>query len=200
MRFLLLALLMAPCGCSPSAQDDYFPLAVGNEWVMDNTSVTSDGHRSEGIYHRKIEGVVEKDGRTYFRFRMWQEGAQSEWNSTKLIRKDEKGVYFMDELNGVTAEQVEFLLQLKVGATWNRTTGGKTLSESVVEMQTIKVSDQTYKDCFHIRGADENGIYSEDQWVGPNIGEVKARHGRPGLTFTQTLMEFIPAEVAKGTK
>ena len=68
---------MSLFGLSALAEDDYLPLAVGQEVTWAITIVSRTGEVVDGLAHRKIEGVVEKDGKSYFRSRTWMDGLPS---------------------------------------------------------------------------------------------------------------------------
>ena len=63
---------------------------------MSATSVSATGKVSEGVMHRKLEETVEKNEKTYFRFRTWTEGLPHQNDYSELIRKDDKGYYSID--------------------------------------------------------------------------------------------------------
>ena len=70
MRFLLLTLVTAACGFSALAEDDYFPLHIGDESTMAATLISKDGQVFEGIVRRSIETSVNRDGESLSRERL----------------------------------------------------------------------------------------------------------------------------------
>jgi hypothetical protein len=195
MRFLLLAMMMAVCGCSPSAKEDYVPLAVGDEWTMGATVVSATGHALECIARRQIEGAVERDGKIYFRSRSTMEGMPTKVEITKLVRKDEKGFFSIEEAKKGAVEQTEIVLPLKVGNTWKRTMGSTSVTDTVIGVESVSISGKTYDKCYRIRSVTADNSLTEDFWQAPHVGDVKSviTYGS-GAKITLTLKEFKPGK------
>jgi len=199
MRFLLLALMIALCGCSPSPSpspdDDYCPLALGQEAISTMTIIYPDGKMIEGILRDTIESEVVRDGKTYFRNRELTEGVPNGLNYTELLRKDEKAKYSIDERTRNAVEQIDDLLPFKVGSTWQHTVNGNRLTLSVIEQSKVEVSGKTYDNCFriHVVSADDRTV--EDVWRAPHFGVVKVEvaYGN-GVQMTVALKEFKPGK------
>jgi len=195
MGFVLSILMMALPGSAALAADDYCPLAAGQERTMEVSIVMPDGSVILGTAHRKIEGAATKNGMSYFRRRTWFEGMPFKPGSTKLMRKDEKALYSVDEQTPDSVEQVTLLLPLKVGSTWQRIVRGMAVVNTVVNKEAIEVSGKTYRNCYHIQSTWSDGRYTKDSWEAPNIGTVKEQVAyADGLTFTYTLKEFKPRD------
>jgi hypothetical protein len=195
MRHVSWILMAAWCGCSAIAEDDYFPLNVGQERTMAVTISVPDGSVIEGTAHRKIEGSAEKDGKTYFRCRTWFEGMPFKAGSTKLMRKDEKAVYSIDERVAGAAEQVTAVFPLKVGSTWERIVRGMAVTDAVIQKEAINISGKTYNNCYHIQSTWSGGKFTKDSWAAPNVGTVKEKSTyADGLTFTSILKDFNPGK------
>jgi hypothetical protein len=193
MRCALLAVLMVSFGISVLAADEYWPLAIGQERTMTVAISMPDGGIIEGTAHRKIEGAATKDGTAYFRSRTWFEGMPFKSGSTKLIRKDEKAVYSIDERVPGSVEQVIVVLPLKVGATWQRSVRGMAVMNTVLNKEDIDVLGKTYSNCYHIQSTWSDGRYTKDSWEAPNVGTVREKISyADGLTFTYTLKDFKP--------
>ena len=191
MRYGLWILVLPFLGFSALAGNDYLPLAVGQESTMAVTIAMPDGSVMEGTAHRKIEGNVLKDGKNYFRCRTWFEGMPFKAGSTKLVRKDEKAVYAIDERTAGSVEQTIVVLPLKVGAAWERMVRGMVVTDSVIQREDIDISDKIYKNCYHIQSTWSDGKFRKDSWTAPSVGTVKEQTAyADGLTFTYTLKEF----------
>ena len=191
MRFVLCILIMALYGLSALAESDYFPLHVGDEWTSSTTFVASDGTIVEGIFHRKVEDSIDRQGSRYFRLRSWSEGMPKNWDYTKLMRKNEKAVYSIDERIPDAVEQVEFALPLKVGSSWQWSEGSKTMTDTVKGLEAVEISGRIYKDCFHIQRLSEDGSITEDYWQAPNVGDLRSINVfADGSKITLTLKEF----------
>jgi hypothetical protein len=192
-RFLLLFItpLFVPFSASLCAENnDYLPIGEGADWTMDLKMFQPDGKKLEGTGRRKIEGTVERDGKTYFKSKTWSEGVQP-FSYEKLIRKDESGFYSIDEREPVPAEQTEVVLPLKVGASWETKMEGRTVQNKVVGIETVNIGDKTYEECFHIRMQTDDESYVEDYWEAPKVGSVKSIIRYPnGFKITLTLREF----------
>jgi hypothetical protein len=132
----ILAIGMALCR---GAEDgDYLPIADGLEWIMDLKIVQANGKESEDLAHRKIEGTLERDGKTYFKYKSWNEGDPSASSET-LIRKDESGFYFTSEIEAT--EQPVIVLPLKVGASWKTTMHGATFQNTVLGIEAVVIDN-----------------------------------------------------------
>ena len=210
MRFLLLTLVTAACGFSALAEDDYFPLHIGDESTMAATLISKDGKVFEGIVRRSIETSVNRDGETWFRLRMRAERLPIKMNYTTLVRKDRKAFYCIYEgleslkvtwktdqpLGGMTPnqEQVVFGLPLVKGAVFKHKAGDNTMTCSVLDLETVTLAGETYTNCYHLRRAGADG-YQEDDWQAANIGPVKMTTVEAsGKKFTYTLKEFKPGK------
>ena len=187
----LLTLIISLSAFSSSLRGEYIPIAVGDEWTMSALIVSPSGKASEGVVRRRIDSVAEKDGKTYVRARTWTVGRPKSTESTKLLRKDLNAVYSVDEGVAGSPEQIEVVLPLKAGVTWQQTVGPKTLTHTVIGLENIDVSGKTYENCFHIRTTSTDGSYTEDFWEAPRVGNVKSiiAYGN-GARFTLTLEEF----------
>src|SRR5688572_25686978 len=115
MRYLLLSMIALWLGSSAWAWDEYIPLVIGNEWILAG-KVEAPGRRvSETVFHQRLEGALNKGGKSYFRLRTWTEGLPKNYDSSKLVRKDEGALYSIEDMEKDTPEQVELILPLKVG-------------------------------------------------------------------------------------
>jgi hypothetical protein len=191
MRCAFLILMLATGAFSASAEGEYIPIAIGDEWTMAAAMVSPTGLITKGLVRRRIESAAEKNGKAYVRSRTWTVGMQKMTESTKLLRKDEKAVYSIDESNGDSTEQIEVVLPLKAGVTWQQTVGSKTMTNTVVGLESIEVSGKTYENCYHIRISSADGSYTEDFWEAPRVGDVKSiiAYGN-GAKLTLTIEEF----------
>ena len=86
MHLLHCILIVVVSGFSAFAGDDYFPLHVGDEWVMTFKVVPPNGHVFESTFHQKTTGTTDKDGKSYFRCHRWTSGMPKDLDTTKLIR------------------------------------------------------------------------------------------------------------------
>src|SRR5256712_4435301 len=95
---LLLACWAASVAGATAAEDVYFPLAQGMEWIMDLQVISPKGDTTNGVLHRKIGEAVEHNGKTYFRSHSWLEGGRPfPMDYTKLVRRDAAGFFSIDE-------------------------------------------------------------------------------------------------------
>jgi hypothetical protein len=158
-----------------SAEENvYLPIGEGIEWVMDLKVFTPDGRKLEGTGHRKVQGTIERDGKTYHRSKTWSEGISPDISYTKLCRKDSTGFYMIDERDPNSIEQKEVVLPLKVGSTWETKSDGRVLQNSVVGVETVVAGNKTFENCFHIRVQSADGKQVEDFWEAPQVGCVKS--------------------------
>jgi hypothetical protein len=191
IRGALLALALAWGVFSPLAKAEYIPIAVGDEWTMAATFVAPSGKTTEGLIYRRIETADAKDGKAYVRSRTWTAGLAKRPDSTKLLRKDANAVYSIDESTSDSPEQIEAVLPLKIGSTWQQTAGSQTLTNTIVGREAVEISGKTYEDCYHIRISTVDGSYTEDFWEAPRVGNVKSiiTYGS-GAKLILTLKEF----------
>ena len=90
-----------------------------------------------------------------------------------------------------TAEQIELILPLKVGATWHRKLQSMTVTFLVIAFETIDIAGTSYERCCHIRSVNPEAQYSDDFWLAPGIGRVKSETVIfDGGKLLQTLKEF----------
>lgn len=194
MRFLLCILLalVALAGFSALAEDDYYPLAVGDERTMVITYSINLKSLS-GIVHTMTEANVSKDGKEYVRQRLWSDGLPKKIELRMLLRKSEQGVYSLDEDHNATTEQTELALPLKVNATWKRTMQGRHMTDTVIGMETVEVAGKIYAKCWHVQTVSlEN---TQDAWFAPSVGLIKAEVKLTnGLRISESLKEFKPGK------
>src|SRR5688572_8124332 len=89
---ILLIALVTMVPTRAAAEDDYFPLASGMEWIMDFQIVSPNGDTTNGVLHRKFGEPVQHDGKTYLRSHTWLEaGRPVPMDHTKLVRRDAAG-------------------------------------------------------------------------------------------------------------
>jgi hypothetical protein len=191
MHRVLLTLIVALGALSHIAEGEYIPIAVGDEWAMAAAIFSPTGKATECVVRRRIESAIEKDGRTYVRSRTWTVGMPKRTETTKLLRKDTNGVYSIDESIADSSEQIEVALPLKAGVTWQQIVGPKTLTHTVIGLETIEVFGKIYANCYHIHTSSADGSFTEDFWEAPRVGNVKSMilYGN-GMKFTLTLEEF----------
>jgi hypothetical protein len=196
-HFILPALTTAFSAYSALAGSEYYPLKVGNDVTWAVTFYSVAGTRFEGAAHRRIESTVEKDGKTYFRSRVWFEGlpggimALAQY--TRLDRKDDKAEYSIYETIEGLAEQIEVVFPLKAGAKTYKVQNDMFFTNTVIGLERVEVSGKTYENCFHMRSSSSDGSYVEDYWEAPVVGNVKSEivYGS-GFSMTLTIKEFKP--------
>ena len=191
MSFLLCLALLTATGFSASVDEDYFPLAVGQERTMAATSVSATGEIFEGLLHRVIEGTVEKSGKTYFRFRTWTDGLPRQIDYLECVRKDEKGYYSIDEKDEAAVEHVDYVLPLKLGASWKRVANSRTTTVTVLAFESIEINGEAYKNCCHLRTTNTATQFTEEIWLAPNLGSIKSLMAFGGAArLSLTLKDF----------
>lgn len=159
---------------------------------MDLVISLPNGKELKGAAFRKTEGVVEKDGKSYLRTRIWMEGlGDDRGESTRLFRREDSGLYSLSEKGGQTKEQTEMLFPIKVGNSWKTTDReGEELTVKVVGIEKVTIGDKVYENCYHIRSDSADGG-SEDYWEAPKVGTVRSELVSPnGVKVVVTLKEF----------
>jgi hypothetical protein len=195
MRFLRLLLLVSACSVCLAVDDsEFFPIATGNEWIMDATMTAPDGSVKKGTVRRKVGGPEKRHGRTYHRVTISIEKPLPPSSSTKLTRKDENGVYAIEARDPNSREQTEILLPLKVGQTWTKSLEQKAFTDTVLGIESVTIGKKTYANCFHIQTTSPDGSFTEDYWEAPGIGSIKSEmiYG-DGTRISLALREFNPA-------
>lgn len=191
MRFLLLTLVMALCGFSALAEDDYSPLHVGDEWTYIIRHINTIPGRPilEGEDHQRIRSTVERDGKTYFVFEQWgTDPAKKETSS--YVRKDEKGEYSTCERSKSGDETLWLSFPLKIGTSWKY---DEETTCTVAALEDVAIEAKTYKHCYHIVRKSSDGSFTSDDWFAPNIGLVKCEDAwASGGKRTMSLVEFKP--------
>lgn len=194
MRSIILSLALTLIAASPTfAADpkDYLPIQVGSEWLSNAAFVSPKGDKTTGTGRRQIAEKVEQDGKTYFRTRTKLEGGAKPMEYSKLIRKDDAGLYSLAEGVVGAKEQLEIPMPLKAGQTWQTTAGPMTITNTVVGLESVTVGKKTYKECFHIRVESADKSYREDYWEAPVVGNVKSEIVATTMgKITLTLREF----------
>jgi len=198
MRYVIGFLLVTFCGFRAFADEDYVPLAVGNHWTMTVTSTTSKGQVANGTYHEEAAGTVKKGGHRYFAMEQWVK-----WNlpnqkiadvkSAKhitLVRKTTTAYYSTEKTKKGLVEGVIYRLPLKSGASWDVNWPSRRRKITVLGKESVKVSGQTYKDCYHVRIAYQNGTL-KNIWLAPGIGRVLVKDVFPdGQKISFALTQF----------
>jgi hypothetical protein len=182
---------------SGADQQEYLPLKVGNEWTMDAEFTSTQGEVSKGTVTQVVVETVERDGKMYFRERTSMEGGpfQKEQIILNLARKDDKGFYSISESRNEEKEQLEIILPLVVGQSWERSMGKMKLKDTVVGLENVAIGEDTYQSCYHIRSESTDGTFKEDFWEAPKLGPIKfvMIYGS-GAKISMTLREFRPAK------
>jgi hypothetical protein len=184
------------CLASPliAADEEDWPMNQGDEWVFDVVMVLSDDRKFNATCRSKIGAKVERNGKTYHSSKMSIEGGPFPFESLKLLRKDEKGLYSLDPRNPDATEQTEIVLPLKVGQTWEHSEGLYRLKTEVIGLEKVVIGGKTYDKCYSIRTSAANGGYVEDYWAAPGVGTIKSEMVQEGARFSLTLREFKRAK------
>jgi len=166
---------------------------------MSVSMVSPTGRIAEGLFRRRMEATVARDGKAYVREHTWTVGLPSRTDSMKLLRKDLDAVYSIDESVSGSTEQVEIVLPLKLGLTWQQRAKARMLKNEVVGVETVDAAGKTYENCYHIRVTSSDGSYTEDFWEAPRVGNVKSiLTYSSGLKVTVALTDFKAAEGRPG--
>ena len=176
---------------SGKAEDDYFPLASGMEWIMDFQIVSPNGDTTNGVMHRKFGEAVHHDGKTYFRSHTWLEGGRPfAMDYTKLVRRDAAGFYSIDERDPQRVEKQGGKLPLEIGKTWTNKVKEAIMHTTVVAKEDVTIGTNVYKNCFRLRVTVEGSQFVEKFWVAPGVGDIKSESPRPNGKWILTLREF----------
>ena len=194
-RWLLRCAVAVACGLmgptvSVASDDDYLQFREGDESTMDFVVVGPDRQGKKGTLLRMVGGEVKRDGKVYWKVRSWMRDGPFRFDESKLVRKDEKGVYAIDLKSEDQREQVEIVLPLKVGREWTRTWRGVEVKERVEKLETVKIGEKRYERCYHIHTEAMDGSFWEDYWEAPRVGWVKSVSAAAGGVITVTLREF----------
>jgi hypothetical protein len=188
---VLLAYLFILSGTTTSAEDVYFPLTGGMEWIYKFQVVSTNGQESNGVLHRKIGEAVQHNGKTYFRSHTWLEGERPfHMDYTKLVRRDEAGFYSIDERDPKRVEKQGGRLPLEVGKKWENKVEGGVLQTTVLAKEDVNFGGKVYKNCYRIRIASPGGEYLEEFVEAPGVGSLTSKAKRLDGTWIMTLQEI----------
>jgi len=196
MRYVLFSLMIAFMGFSALAEDDYYPLVIGQERTMLLVMRELDGSAIIGEEITKIEKTVEKNGHTYFLCHVWSEGFRDKVDYTYLARKDESGVYLIDERSGFADERRELILPLKSGLSWKQVIGLRTFTTTITRLDNVKVyGDKTVGNCYHTQiTVDDDGCIRSASYAN-GIGMVRnSLILKAGRSSVYMLKEFKPGK------
>lgn len=192
---VIVVAILWPWGATASAADqsEYLPLKEGMEWIMDMQLFGPDGKLlGTNVAHRKVEAPVEKDGKQYFQEHNWAERKPGPPELTRLVRRDDTGVYSINPAKDGDAakEQCEVVFPLKAGTTWERKQSAGVIKESVIGLEEVTLDGKVYKECFHIHSERTDSGLVEDYWEAPQVGCVKSEIRLPnGAKLVLTLKE-----------
>ena len=187
----MFALFALGISVSRAADDNYFPLAIGNEWIMELHIISSNGDKTNGVLHRKIGEAVQHNGKTYFRSHTWLENSRPfAMDYTKLVRRDDAGFYSIDERDPKRVEKQGGKLPLEVGMKWENKVEGGILRTTVMAKEEVTMGTKVYKNCFRIRIASKNEEYVEEFLEAPGVGSLKSEIKRVDGKWVLTLREF----------
>jgi hypothetical protein len=182
---------VASLASAAAAEDVYFPLAQGMEWIMDLRVVSPDGAVTNGVLHRKIGEAVKHKGKTYFRSHTWLEGGRPfAMDYTKLVRRDAAGFYSIDERDPKREEKQGGKLPLEVGMTWTNRLEGGVLHTTILAKEEVTIGTNVYKNCFRIRITAEGSQYVEEFLEAPGVGSLKSESKQLQGTWIMNLLEF----------
>jgi len=183
--------MLVSIASASSAEDVYFPLASGMEWIMDLKVVSAKGDITNGVMHRKIGEAVPYRGKTYFRSHTWLEaGRPFTMDYTKLVRRDDGGFYSIDERDPERVEKQGGKLPLEVGKTWTNQVDGGVMHTTVLAKEDATFGSNVYKNCFRIRITAEGSQYVEEFLEAPGVGSLKSESQRPNGKWILTLRDF----------
>jgi hypothetical protein len=186
-----LACFVASAASTAAAEDVYFPLASGMEWIMDLEVISPKGDTTNGVLHRKVGEAVQHGGKSYFRSHTWLEGGRPfPMDYTKLVRRDAAGFYSIDERDPQRVEKQGGKLPLEVGKKRENKVEGGVLQTTVLAKEDVTLGTNVYKNCFRIRITAEGSQYVEEFLEAPGVGSLKSESKRPDGRWILTLREF----------
>ncbi len=187
---LLTCFLLAVAGAA-HAEDIYFPLAGGMEWIYDFQVISTNGLTNNGVMHRKIGEAVQHAGKTYFRSHTWLEADRPfHMDYTKRVRRDDAGYYSIDERDPQLVEKQGGRLPLEVGKKWENQVEGGVLQTTVLAREDVTFRGKVYTNCFRIRIASPGGEYLEEFVEAPGAGSLNSKAKRLDGTWILRLREF----------
>ena len=188
---LHLACSVAIVARTAAAEDVYFPLASGMEWIYGFQVIPLKGDTTNGVLHRKIGEAVQHNGKTYFRSHTWLEGGRPfAMDYTKLVRRDDAGFYSIDERDPKRVEKQGGKLPLEVGKKWENKVEGGVLQTTVLAKEDLALGTNVYKNCFRLRISAEGSQYVEEFLEAPGVGSLKSESQRADGRWILTLREF----------
>lgn len=214
MRSLLILLILRLLGAVALAEDDYFPLAIGEKWTM-RVKTIGEGGGISGFFSSAIYGTTVRNGRTYFgtiEAYDWRWPARI-LSLSSLPNKYEtygRGIKFYRSTNDAifvslkaptgVFEYMEIPRPLRVGTVWRQNEGFEVTVSKVLSKESVRVNGHRFANCYHLRKRaskyiailhEQVNCYVRDTWLAPGVGEVKRIEtqgdGRFALTEIRTL-------------
>lgn len=186
ITFLCITLLGESAASAEKQTLEYFPRTLGMEFEMDVELTDRSGHKRTGRVFRKFTERIERNGKVFLKMRTWTDGTPFEHDVTKLTRRDETGLYVIDDEAPNLGEQREAVLPLSIGNSWRWESRIGTIKSTVITNETVSIGPRIFENCFLIRTETLDRSYVEDVWEAPGIGAVQsvARTGRGVISIT----------------
>ena len=177
---------------------DYLPLSARSSWEYDVTIDLPLGVSRQASAVTEVAGLVEIDGKTYYKVVMQVFGAPVEVKHVAFYRPSERGVFQMLEGEEEHGEWLYLPPRLKVGQKWSAETGKSTFHFEVVDRRDLDCLGKTYQDCLQIaiEMKSKFGSIKQEQWLAPGVGPVKQIDHHALFDSTSLLKKYVADETS----
>jgi hypothetical protein len=175
-RLLLLIPVIVIVGCGLFGGEDFFPLAVDNEWLYEGHEYSGDS--SNFVMNSKITGedqingndvFVFVDNTTYYQF--FPMADTFEESETSYVREDKDTIwYYFSKTDSMP--MIVALLPFELGKTWDMIYGTDTTTFTMTAQEDVTVPADTYKDCWKIE-MKSGGTVLRNMWFADGVGQIK---------------------------
>lgn len=188
MKIFFFCLLITPL---LSAQD-YYPLAVGNEWVY----VFMKGKGSEKTKKITVKEYDKETG-AYLLSTIFKLGAATPIMSQEVVEKRGKYILHLGDRGGLFGTgdwdyETYPLLELpfKIGKKWEHGDENHKHNYEVINKIDLRINGQIYKDVYVVRHINQDRVATLEYYA-PNIGMIKETSEDGEVT----ILELISSEI-----
>jgi hypothetical protein len=203
-RLLLLIPVIAIVGCGLFGGEDFYPLAVDNEWKYDGTMTTgTDTVAMTMTIEQKITGkdTINTEDVFVMSTTITQKMFTNPPDTTlyvdttmtrvSYIRETDDTIFSYKTDSTGSVPTVSLLLPLEEGKTWTNIEGNDTTIYTVKPQEDVTIADETYKNCWKIEitGNLMNMSGTHYHWYSDGTGLIKRAHTDTTGTFVLELIE-----------
>lgn len=185
----LAALILS--ACSAPGGSDYFPLGKGAKWDYSMTYMVALGGTGQARATSRVTGTIEVNGKTYYRVVTIYQGLPGASQDTVLYRRDDDGIYAIDESDSSRTEYLAMTSKLLPGTTWQIATPNRTLTSRIEGFETVDVRKETFHDCLRVsyKGSVSGHDTEGEDYYAKGVGAVKGSQRGTGFALDYHLSD-----------